>query len=66
MPVPSVVDMLLVVVVVARCRRDRMRLCWDREGSIDAETSAHTKEARANKRGIVAGIVFAIVVVVWG
>ena len=68
MPVPSVVDMLLLVVlvvVIVRCRRDRMRLCRDREGSIDADTSAHTKmEARANERGMMAGIVFAIVMVV--
>ena len=56
--------LLLVVVVVVRCRRDRMRLCWDREGSIDADTSAHTKtEARANKRGMVAGILFVIVMI---
>ena len=56
--------MLLLVVVVVRCRRDRMRLCWDREGSIDADTSAHTKmEASANKRGMVAGILFAIVMI---
>ena len=61
MPVPSVVDMLVVVVVV-RCCRDWMRLCREREGSIDADTSAHTKmEARANERGMMAGIVFAMV-----
>ena len=55
---------MLVVVLVVRCRRDRMRLCWDREGSIDADTSAHTKmEARANKRGMVAGIFIAIVMI---
>ena len=51
---------MLVVVVVGRCRRDRMRLCWDREGSNDAETRAHTKEARANERGMMASIVFGL------
>ena len=57
--------LVVLVVVIVRCRRDRMRLCRDREGSIDADTSAHTKmEARANEREMMADVVFAIVMVV--